>query len=164
MSERETRVRTAIVVYFPMFIAALSLFTSIYNGYLNSKFVDLIQHRLAVSELLRTCKELLEAHAQLQFKAKILSQVGERARKGDAVDLTAARNDADGAFIKYVSLATYLANLHPDARERYTLLSVETEKILKEAPKLTADEVNKRFDQADPMFVAMNDDCVRMAK
>ena len=46
MSERETRVRTAIVVYFPMFIAALSLFTSIYNGYLNSRFVDFIQHIL----------------------------------------------------------------------------------------------------------------------
>jgi hypothetical protein len=38
------------------------------------------------------------------------------------------------------------------------------ETILNEAPKLTVDDVNKRFDQTDPMFVAMNDDCVRMAK
>ena len=29
---RESRVRTAILIYFPMFIAALSLLTSIYNG------------------------------------------------------------------------------------------------------------------------------------
>jgi hypothetical protein len=164
MSERETKVRTAIVVYFPMFIAALSLVTSMYNGYLNNKFVDFIQHNLARAESMRTCKEILEAHALVQFKAKILSQTGERARKGDAVDLTAARNDADSAFIKYVSLATYLANLHPDARERYTHLSVEMENILNEAPKLTVDEVNQRFDKTDPMFVAMNNDCVRMAK
>ena len=127
MSERETRVRTAIVVYFPMFIAALSLVTSIYNGYLNSRFVDFIQHNLA--------RRRIDAHlqgnsgsargaatARRRFSAKSASV----SRNGDAVDLTAARNDADGAFIKYVSLATYLANLHPDARERYTHLSVET--------------------------------------
>lgn len=34
MGEREATIRTAIVVYFPMFIATLSLVTSIYNGYL----------------------------------------------------------------------------------------------------------------------------------
>jgi hypothetical protein len=54
---------------------------------------------------LRACKEILEAHAQVQFRAKILSQVGERARNGNTVDVTAARNDADGALIKYISLA-----------------------------------------------------------
>ncbi len=164
MSERETRVRTAIVVYFPMFIAALSLVTSIYNGYLNSRFVDFIQHNLARAESMRTCKEILEAHAEVQFKAKLLSQVGERSRKGEAVDMTAARNNADSAFIKYVSLATYLANLHPDARERYTHLSAELDKILDEAPKLSMADLHKRFDRTDPMFVAMNNDCVRMAK
>ena len=113
---------------------------------------------------MRTCKDILEAHAQVQFRAKILSQIGERARQSGAVDLTAARNDADGALIKYISLATYLANLHPGARERYTHLSVELEKILKEAPQLTPDDLNKRFEATDPMFTAMNDDCVRMAK
>jgi hypothetical protein len=39
VSERESRIRTAIVLYFPMLIAVLSLVTSIYNGYLNNKFV-----------------------------------------------------------------------------------------------------------------------------
>jgi hypothetical protein len=43
MSEREVTIRTAVVTYFPMFIAVLSLVTSIYNGYLNGKFVDIIQ-------------------------------------------------------------------------------------------------------------------------
>ncbi len=40
MSEREARIRAVIISYFPMFIATLSLVTSIYNGYLNNKFVD----------------------------------------------------------------------------------------------------------------------------
>lgn len=164
MSERETKVRTAIVTYFPMFIAALSLVTAMYNGYLNSKFLDFIQRNLSHAESLRTCKEILEAHAQVQSRAKVLSQTGERARKGDAVDLTAARNEADNAFIKYVSLATYLANLHPEARERYTQLSVELEKILDEASQIAPDDLKKRFETTDKMFAGMNDDCVRAAK
>ena len=164
MSEREVRVRTAVMTYFPMFIAALSLVTSIYNGYLNNKFVDFIQRNLSRAEYLRTCKEILEAHAQVGLRAKILSQTGERARTGSPVDLTAARNEADSALIKYVSLATYLANLQPDARERYTHLSIELEKILNEAPQLTPSDLNKRFEKTDQMFTGMNEDCVRMAK
>jgi hypothetical protein len=164
MSEREARVRTAVITYFPMFIAALSLFTAIYNGYLNSKFVDLIQRNLGRGEYLRTCKEILEAHAQIGFRAKILSQHGERARAGSPVDMTAARNDADSALIKYISLATYLANLQPGARGRYTQLSIELEKILSDAPQLTLNDLNKRFQQTDQMFTGMNEDCVRMAK
>ena len=164
MSEREFTVRAVLLGYFPMFIATLSLVTAIFNGYLNSRFVDIIQRNLGRGEYLRTCKEILEAHAQVGFRAKILSQIGERARTGSPVDLTAARNEADSAFIKYVSLATYLANLQPDARERYTHLSVELEKILNEAPQLALGDLNKRLEQTDQMFTGMNDDCVRMAK
>ena len=164
MSEGESKVRTAVVVYFPMFIAALSLVTSMYNGYLNNKFVDFIQGNLSRAESLRTCKDILEAHAQVQFRAKILSQTGARARQGGSADLTAARNDADAALIKYISLATYLANLHPDARDRYTNLSVALERIVDDAPQLSPDDVIKRFEKTDPMFTAMNDDCVRLAK
>jgi hypothetical protein len=47
MSEHETRVRTAVITYFPMFIAVISLVTSMYNGYLNNKFVDFIRRNLA---------------------------------------------------------------------------------------------------------------------
>ena len=164
MSEREVTVRNALITYFPMFIAALSLVTSIYNGYLNNKFVDLIQRNLGRVEYLRTCKEILEAHAQVGFRAKILSQLGDRARSGGTVDMMAARNEADSALIKYVSLATYLANLQPGARERYTQLSVELEKILNDAPQLALGDLNKRLAVTDQMFTGMNDDCVNMAK
>ena len=164
MSERESTIRAVLLGYFPMFIATLSLVTAIYNGYLNGKLVDLIQRNLGRGEYLRTCKEILEAHAQVGFRAKILSQTGQRARTGNPVDMTAARNEADSALIKYISLATYLANLQPDARERYTHLSIELEKILNEAPQLTLGDLNKRFEQTDQMFTGMNDDCVKMAK
>ena len=48
--EREARIRAAVVSYFPMFIATLSLLTSVYNGYLNSKFVDIIQRNVGRTE------------------------------------------------------------------------------------------------------------------
>jgi len=62
MSEREVTIRTAVVTYFPMFIAVLSLVTSIYNGYLNGKFVDIIQRNFGRTEYLRTCKEIIDAY------------------------------------------------------------------------------------------------------
>ena len=54
MSEREVTIRTAVVTYFPMFIAVLSLVTSIYNGYLNGKFVDAAPNTCALARRLST--------------------------------------------------------------------------------------------------------------
>ena len=68
MSEGEDRVRVAVTTYFPMFIAVLSLVTSIYNGYLNNKFVDLVQNNVARVEYLRTCKEIIDAYFQVKFR------------------------------------------------------------------------------------------------
>ena len=164
MSERESSFRTAAIAYFPMFIATLSLVTSIYNGYLNNKFVDLIQRNLSRAEYLRTCKEILEAHAQVQFRAKLVSQIGERGTAASPAELVAAQNEATNALIRFTSLATYLANLLTDARERYTRLALAMEKIVNEASRLSPSEVEKRFAEIDPMFVSMNEDCVKSAR
>ena len=161
MSERESRVRAVLLGYFPMFIATLSLVTSIYNGYLNGRFVDLIQRNLGRSEYLRTCKEILEAHAQVRFRARLVSQIGER--KGGSSEMTVAQTEAEIALIRFTSLATYLANLQTDARERYTHLALELEKIVNDAALLAPADLIKRLDQNDQMFTGMNDDCVRIA-
>ena len=83
MSEREVTIRTALVTYFPMFIAVLSLVTSIYNGYLNGKFVDIIQRNFGRTEYLRTCKEIIDAYFQVKFRAGIVSEnVGRDPARG----------------------------------------------------------------------------------
>ena len=82
MSEREATIRTAVVTYFPMFIAVLSLVTSIYNGYLNDKFVDIIQRNIGRTEYLRTCKEIIDAYFQVKFRAGIVSENAEREPAG----------------------------------------------------------------------------------
>ena len=69
MSETtESRVRAITLGYFPMFIATLSLVTSIYNGYLNSRFVDFIQRNASRTEYLRTCKEIIDAYFQVKVR------------------------------------------------------------------------------------------------
>ena len=67
-----------MVSYFPMFIATLSLVTSIFNGYLNSQFVDLIQRNLGRTEYMRTCKDVIDAYFQVKFRAGLVSANGER--------------------------------------------------------------------------------------
>ena len=74
MSERETKIRTILITYFPMFIATLSLVTSIYNGYLNDLFVELIQRNLGRAEYMRTCKDVIDAYFQVKFRAAVISR------------------------------------------------------------------------------------------
>jgi hypothetical protein len=160
MSEREATIRTAVVTYFPMFIATLSLFTSVYNGYLNNKFVEIIQRNLGRAEAMRTCKEVIDAYFQVKFRAGLVSENAGRAGGGSAGDV-----DAANAVNKLAALGTYLANFSDDAtRERYTHLSWELEKTVKEAPRTKPGDLAKLFEPADQMFSGLNSDCVRTAR
>src|SRR5205085_5540059 len=131
MTASETRWRTALIAFFPMFIAVLSLLTSIYNGYLNNKFVGIIQGNLGRAEYMRTCKEIIDAYFQVKFKAGLIA--------GSGADASAAASpqqiDALNAVNHFAALGTYLANLRDDAkRERYSQLSRELQRIVREAP------------------------------
>ena len=81
MSERETRIRTILISYFPMFIATLSLVTSIYNGYLNNLFVDLIQRNVGRTRI----------HADLQGCDRCLfpGQISRLRRQQESRECTA---------------------------------------------------------------------------
>lgn len=167
MSEREVTTRTAIVTYFPMFIATLSLITSIYNGYLNNRFVDIIQRNIARGETLKSCKEIIDAYFQVKFRAGVVSENGERERASGTpvAGAAAAQIEAANAVNKVGALGTYLANMRDDAtRERYTHFTWELDKIVREASKIPPADLNKRFETADRMFDGMNDDCVNTAK
>ena len=77
MAERQDQgiMQRVVMTYFPMFIAALSLATSLFNGYLNNKFVDLIQHNVERVEHLKTCKEIIDAYFQVKFRAGVISAI-----------------------------------------------------------------------------------------
>ena len=163
MSEREVTIRTAVVTYFPMFIAVLSLVTSIYNGYLNGKFVDIIQRNFGRTEYLRTCKEIIDAYFQVKFRAGIVSEnVGRDPARG-ATGVSVAQIDAASAVSRFAALGTYLANLR-DEPTRNTRLSWELDKAVREAAKTSPAELNKLFEPADRLFSDMNNDCVKTAQ
>ncbi|MEA2903099.1 MAG: hypothetical protein QOI12_486 [Alphaproteobacteria bacterium] len=167
MSERETKIRSVVFAYFPMFIAALSLITSIFNGYLNNKFVDLIQRNLGRAEYMRTCKEIIDAYFQVKFRTGLVSASGERERAGaaPAANAMAEQNDAGAAVNRFAALGTYLANLRDDAtRARYTELTRALEKALAVARGTPSADQGKLFEAADTIFAEMNNDCVRSAK
>ena len=164
MSEREAIFRTAVVTYFPMFIAVLSLVTSIYNGYLNDKMVGIIQNNLRSSEYLRTCKEIIDAYFQVKLQTKQVAENAERVKAGSSGG-AGPQIDAANAVSKFAALGTYLANLADEsAREPYTHLSWELEKVVSDAKKTPVGGFDKLFERADEMFSKMNQDCVKTAK
>jgi hypothetical protein len=154
MSEREAMVRKVVVTYFPMFIATLSLITSIYNGYLNNKFVDIIQRNITRTEHLKTCKEIIDAYFQVKFHAALVSENAARDRaSGARQPASMALIDPENAINKFAALGTYLANLRDDAsREQYTHLSWELDKLVREAINTPSADLDKRFEAADQMF------------
>jgi hypothetical protein len=153
----ESRARTAIVLYFPMFIATLSLVTSIYNGYLNNRFVDFIQRNTGRTEYLRTCKEIIDAYFQVKMRIGAINGTGTVGG--------AAQGEAALAVAKFGALGTYLANLGDETRRaQYTELTDMLDGISKEAPRLSQQEVARRYDKADQEFTKMNTDCIRTAK
>jgi hypothetical protein len=147
-----------------MFIATLSLVTSIFNGYLNNKFVDMIQRNFGRAEALHTCKEIIDAYSQVKFRTGLARESVKQRPPGDT-GRTTAQIDAANALRKFAALGTYLANLNGEkARGAYTDLSDKLTAIVQDAGQLSAEQLEKRFGPADESFARMNDDCVRSAK
>ena len=146
--------------YFPMFIATLSLVTSIYNGYLNSRFVDFIQRNAGRTEYLRTCKEIIDAYFQVKVRMTATAQAGD---KTAAAPL--AQTELATAVARFGALGTYLANLRDETtRQRYTQLTVDLEKLASDATRLSPAELGQRYDVPDREFDRMNSDCIKSAK
>jgi hypothetical protein len=163
MSERETRVRTILMAYFPMFIATLSLVTSIYNGYLNGMFVNIIQRNVGRTEYMRTCKDVIDAYFQVKFRASVVSRNRDNASAGGAA-MTAEQIEAASAVARLSALGTYLANLRDESvRARYTELSVAVQKAVGDARQTPPDALEKLFEPADRIFATLNADCVKSA-
>ena len=165
MTESEGKLRVLLITFFPMLIATLSLVTSIFNGYLNNKFVDLIQHNFGRAEYMRTCKETIDAYFQVKFKAGLISAKGEQARSGAEPISAAERIDAEAAVNKFAALGTYLANLRDETiRARYTELVRGLEKAVVDAGSTPPAELARLFEGPDRIFAELNNDCVKAAK
>jgi hypothetical protein len=162
VSERAQTLRAAAITFFPMFIATLSLVTSIYNGHLNARFVDIIQNNVGRVEYMRSCKDLIDIYFQAKYRAGILQQAGASL---PGATLTSAQVEGGLAVAKFGALGTYLANLRDDeTRARYTAVTQKLEWVMVSAPTQSAASLAKEIGQLDRLFTPMNDDCVMFAK
>ena len=106
---------------------------------------------------MRTCKEIIDSYFQVKFKTGLIAGAGSSS--------PSQQHDAATAANHFAALGTYLANLRDDAKvERYSELSHQLERIVKDAPQATPDQMEKMFAPANKLFVEMNDDCVKSAK
>ncbi|SRR5579885_404139 len=142
--------------YISLFVAGLSLLTSFYQGYLNTRFVEIVQKNVARGESMRTCKDIIDAYFQIKMRVALLAAGGAEADKREI--------DAKNAVSHFAALGTYLANLQSEeARVRYTHLSWALEKVVANARNTPPADVEKLFGPADDLFAGMNKDCVRVA-
>jgi hypothetical protein len=164
MSNPESTSRSVLLTYFPMFIAVLSLVTSIFNGYLNSRFVNIIQRNLGRGEYLRTCKDVIDVYFQVKLRAAVLSRNGSGSRTSGDAAMTPIQIDGANAVARLGALGTYLANLRDDSvRARYTELTVAVDRAMTQAEQTPPADVNKLFEPADRIFAELNGDCVKTA-
>jgi hypothetical protein len=156
MSE-ESRTRAAIVTYFPMFIATISVIASIYSAWLFARSVEVMQRNVDRFEAMRACRDIIDAYFQIKLKTKQVAAGGPAA--------ATAEHEAAAAVAKFGAIGTYLANLGDDAtRERYTRLAHELARVVAAARTTPQTGIDKLFDPADDLFTGMNDDCVRTSK
>ncbi len=167
------RLRTALLTYFPMLIAIISLGLSIFQGYLfhrsidlSQRSIDLLERNVARGEYIRTCREVIETYFQVKQKVSVLMPAADRGNVAGASRVTeASRLDAQAAIAKFGGLGTYLANFQdPGTRARYTELTRTLTAIFESARATPLAEIDKAFEPADKLFTSMNDDCVRLAR
>ncbi len=153
-----------IFAYVSFFVAALSLITSMYQGYLNSRFVELIQSGVARSETARTCKDLIDVYFQIKFRTAAVASAFEREKNPNSPAVIAASSEALNTVSRFAAFGTYLANFQgEEKRAEYTALSNELARVVDLAHKSPAGDTSKLFGKADELFGAMNADCVKSA-
>ena len=156
--------RPNLFAYVTFFVAGLSLVTSFYQGYLNTKFVELVQSSVMRNETARTCKDLIDGYFQIKLRAAMLAAAVEREKNSNAASVVALDAEAANSVSRFAALGTYLANFTDDAsREKYTQLSWELARVVTAARSTAPGGIDKLFEKADAMFAVMNDDCVKMA-
>ena len=159
-----SRFNANIFAYVSFFVAALSLVTSMYQGYLNTRFVELIQSGVARTETARICKDLIDAYFQIKFRTGALASALEREKNPNAANVIAASSEAQNTVSRFAAYGTYLANFQgEEKRAQYTALSNELSRIVDLAHKTPTGDPSKLFDKADDLFGTMNTDCVRSA-
>ena len=153
-----------IFAYISFFVAALSLFATMYQAYLNTRYVELIQTSVMRGETARVCKDLIDVYFQIKFRTEAIASAFEREKNPNSPGVLDASAEARNAVSRFGAYGTYLANFQGENRRvEYTMLARELARIVDVAHKTPTGDTSKLFEKADDMFGVMNSDCVRSA-
>ncbi len=160
----ESKNNTNIFAYISFFVAALSLVATMYQAYLNTRYVELIQTSVQRAETARICKDLIDAFFQVKFRTGLLASAFDREKNPNAAPVLATSGEALNAVSRFGAYGTYLANFQGDARRaEYSALTSELLRVVELAQRSAVGDPPKLFEKADVLFERMNADCVRSA-
>ena len=142
-------------MHISVFVAAASLCTALYQGYLNTRAVGVFSRDVTHRETMRACRETVEFFMDAKRRIQ---------RIGEAPGAYSAREQADIVFearravARYAAVATYLANFSAEARRaRYTEITQNLEAMISAA---TTGGKPASFEPVDQKFYMLNEDCV----
>lgn len=138
-----------------IFVAALSLCTAMYQGYLNTQAVAVFSRDVTYRETMRACREAVEHFMEAKLRiTRIADDNGKlegRARNDEIFD-------ARRTVVRFSAVATYLANFSEKVRRQpYTELARELDSLISNA---AAGHKAPDFAGVDEKFFALNKDCV----
>lgn len=148
-------------------VATLSLGMASFQGWINSRNLEVVQRDISRREVIRVCKEVIEAFFAVKLRVGVLTG-GADGRIGASAALRDDPNNVIEAAIaasRFAALATYLANFQDEAtRVRFTALANELTRLVDLLRTRPPELTSTLFDAADREFTALNEDCARNAR
>jgi hypothetical protein len=148
--------RPSAITWISLGVACFSMATAMYQGWLATRNMEIVQKDIARREMIRSCRDGIEAYFEAKLRIALL-QTGEA---------TARRlENAAIAVSRFAAIGTFLANVEgEEQRVRYTRLSRELDRLRLLPPAGGAFDEKAFFADADRLFAGMNEDCVRSAR
>ena len=138
-----------------LFVAALSLCTAFYQGYLNTRAVGVFSRDVTHRETMRACREAVEYFMEARLRIQRLAAV-DRSAYG-ARDIAEISFDAQRAVARFAAVATYLANFNAvRLRQSYTAITRDLETLAEAAQSGKSADIGA----VETKFYALNENCV----
>ncbi len=158
MTETSASASRFSLTHVSLCVAALSFGAAMFQGYVNSRNLEIVQRDIGRREHIRACREAIEGFFDVKLR---IARMIELARPGAAPDAF----DANMAVSRFGAIGTYLANFQgEDARYDYTLLTRELQRLVDAAKAGGVAADDSFFKAANGMFDKMNSDCVRSSR
>ncbi len=138
-----------------IFVAALSLCTALYQGYLNTQAVGVFSRDVTHRETMRSCREAVEYFMEAELRIRRLASAN-RSVYGEK-EIAEMAFEARRTVTRFAAVATYLANFNAaKLREPYTAITGNLEALVTNAQAGGLTDTGP----VEARFYALNENCV----